>query len=173
MNTQGLGLAVVVTCLAGSTLHAEVVGEFEIGIGDSTSTSIVQFGNLNQYIFTINYDGSPTGRDVFDLMVEELPGFVIPEIESYDFGDFLYGLSIGDDHDEGFGTPPEYFDYWHYWTKDSMADEWESSLVGFSDRFLSDGSVDGWVFDSGDAPIPAPSTFIALLGAGSIRRRRK
>jgi hypothetical protein len=172
MNIQTLGMAVVVTCLAHSTLHAEVVGEFEIGLGESTSTTIVQFGNLNQYIFTINYDGTPTGRDVFDFMVDALPGYVTPDIESYEFGDFLYGLSIGDDHDEGFGTPPDYFDYWHYWTKDAMGDEWDSSLVGFSDRYLSDGSVDGWVFDSGDAPIPAPPAFLALFGAGSIRRRR-
>ena len=173
MQKRTLGAAVVVVTLAVSSAHGEVVDEFDVGVGESTSTTIVQFGNGNQYIFNISYDGSPTGRDSFDIIADEMPGYFIPEIKSYDFGDFLLGLSIGDDQDAGFGTPPDYFDYWHYWTKETMADDWESSMIGFSDRILSDGSMDGWVFDSGDAPVPAAPAFLGLLGAGLIRKRRR
>ena len=173
MQKQTLGTAVVAVILASGAVHAEVVDEFDVGIGESTSTTIFQFGNGNQYIFNISYDGAPTGRDSFDVITEEMPEVFIPVIKSYDFGDFLLGLSIGDDENSGFGTPPDYFDYWHYWTKETMADAWESSMIGFSDRILSDGSMDGWVFDSGDAPIPAPPAFIGLMGIGLMRKRRR
>lgn len=151
---------------------ADLVGEFDIGEGDSTSTVLFQFSNENQYLYTVHYDGALTGRNVFDLFEEAQPGFFDPIIESYDFGDFLVGLTIGDDFDEGFGTPPDYLDYWHYWTMEPDSTEWEASMIGFSDRVLSDGSADGWVFNSNDVPIPAPPLTFALIGIAAFRRRR-
>ncbi len=171
-NKRRVGIAVAMATMASSIAHGEVVGEYEVGSGMYTSTAIFQFGNLNQHVFTIHYDGSPTGREAFDIIEQDLPELFNPEIKSYDFGDFLYGLGIGEDFDAGYGTPPDYFDYWHYWTRDSMNVPWDASMIGFSDRIFSDGSVDGWVFDSGDAPIPAPAGWVILLGTGIHRRRR-
>ena len=95
---------------------AELVDTFDIGTGEFTSTALFQFGNENQYLYRYHYDGELTGRDLFDLAAAAQPEFFEYEIKSYEFGDFLVGVSIGDDFDAGFGTPPDYLDYWHYWT---------------------------------------------------------
>ena len=164
----------VMVTLASVTVEvsADIVSEFDLGTGANTSTVLFQFTNENQYLYTIRYDDPMTGRTVFDLISNEQPGYFVPDIQTFSFGDSLFGLAIGDDEDAGFGTAPEYLDYWHYWTKESESAEWEFSMIGFSDRILSDGSVDGWVFNSNDAPIPAPAAISAVLGLGLIRRRR-
>ena len=136
------------------------------------SNYLVSQIDQNQYLYTLRYDEPMTGRTAFDLISEEQPGYFIPDIFSFDFGDALFGLEIGDDQDAGFGTKPEYLDYWHYWTKESASADWDMSMIGFSDRILSDGSADGWVFNSNNAPTPAPAAITAVLGLGLIRRRR-
>ena len=95
------------------------------------------------------------------------------EVISFSFGDALFGISIGADADEGFGTPPDYLDYWHYWTREG-AGQWSESFIGFGDRVVSDGSWDGWVFDSSAAPasVPAPGA-VALLAFVLPRARRR
>jgi hypothetical protein len=45
-------------------------------------------------------------------------------------------------------------------------------MIGFSDRIFTDGSVDGWVFNSNNAPIPAPPVIFGAAAWGMIRRRR-
>lgn len=166
-------IAVAVLSSISSAGFAELVDTFDIGEGEFTSTALFQFGNEHQYLYTVHYDGAPTGRDLFDVFGEAQPGFFESVIKSYEFGDFLLGLSIGDDSDEGFGTPPDYFDYWHYWTVELDSGEWGLSMIGFSDRVLSDGSSDGWVFDSNDAPIPASPIGFAMLGLTVLRRKRR
>ena len=166
-----------VTCIAGAmsfnASHAEVVDTFEIGSGESTSSFLFQFTNGNQYLYEVSYDEPMTGQSAVEFMMAEQPEYFIADIISYSFGDALNGLVIGDDSDEGFGTPPDYLDYWHYWTKEDGLDSWESSFVGFGDRTISDGSWDGWVFNSNDAPIPAGASFITLSCMAAVRRRRR
>ena len=165
---------VVVFTLASVTVDvtADIVSEFDLGDGANASTVLFQFTNENQYLYTIRYDEPMTGRTAFDLISAEQPGYFVPDIQTFSFGDALYFLGIGDDQDGGFGTKPEYLDYWHYWTKESASADWDMSMIGFSDRVLSDGSADGWVFNSNNAPIPAPAAITAVLGLGLIRRRR-
>ena len=103
-------VAVIVCGAATTSLFGEIVEEFELGEGIYTSTAIFQFTNQNQYVFTINYDDAPSGEDIIEFIAEGQPGYFIPTIESYDFGGFLYGLTIGEDSDEGYGTPDEYLD---------------------------------------------------------------
>lgn len=167
-----IGCIVACTGVMSAVAGADVVGEWEVGTGGFASTAIFQFGNLNQYVFTINHDGDTSGRDAFDIIESALPDIFEAEIETYSFGDALVGVAIGDDQDSGFGTPPDYLDYWHYWTRESSDAAWESSMIGFSDRMLTDGSEDGWVFDSDAAPVPAAPVWFAALGAGITRRRR-
>ena len=71
-------------------------------------------------------------REAFDIIEQDLPDLFNPEIKSYDFGDFLFGLGIGDDYNSGFGTPPDYFDYWHYWTRDSVKHPWRKPVQQLS-----------------------------------------
>ena len=159
-------------CLASSWTSAEVIETYQIGEGSSTSSIVFQFTNGNQYLYEVSYSDDLTGREVFDVISDAQPGFFIPDITVYDFGDSLTGLEIGSDSDSGFGTPPDYLDYWHYWVRDSGQDPWEFSSVGFSDRDLSDGSWDGWVFNSNLAPVPGSATVLILSGMLSTRRRR-
>jgi hypothetical protein len=46
--------------------------------------------------------------------------------------------------------------------------------VGFGDRAVSNGSWDGWVFESASAPmaVPAPGA-VALLAMVAVRRRAR
>ena len=169
-STSALALLTIGSLSANVT--AELIAEFELGTGADSSQILFQFTNQHQYLYTIRYDEVTTGQDVIEFIAEEQPDYFIPVFESYSFGDVLQGLTIGDDSDAGFGTPPDYLDYWHYWTKESPEDVWESSMVGFGSRELTDGSMDGWVFNSNNAPIPAPAVISAMLGLGIIRRRR-
>ena len=167
----------VTTCVVSAFVvtmsHADVVDTFEIGTGESSSSFMFQFGNGNQYMYEFNYDGTMSGQSAIEAIMNAQVGYFVPGIVSYSFGDALNGLTIGDDSDSGFGTPPDYLDYWHYWTKEIESDEWNSSFVGFGDRMITDGSWDGWVFNSNDAPVPAGATVITLASMGALRRRRR
>ena len=156
-----------------TTTFAELIDTFEVGEGEFTSSALFQFENENQYLYQVSYSGTQTGRDLFDIIAEAQPDFFDAVIESYSFGDFLVGVTIGEDHDEGYGTPPEYLDYWHYWTIDDGSLNWTESMIGFTDRVVHDGSSDGWVFNSSIAPIPAAPVGFTLLGVIAKRRRRR
>jgi MYXO-CTERM domain-containing protein len=153
-------------------LRADYVETFEIGDGALRSSILFQFTNANQYLYNINYNDELTGRTAFDFILAEQPDYFAPNIDTFSFGDVLVGLSIGTDSDAGFGTPPDYLDYWHYWTKNDNPAAWDASMIGFSDRALTNGSWDGWVFNSNDAPIPAPAGIAILAGLLRARRRR-
>ena len=78
------------------------------------------------------------------------------------------------DWGDGSGWSEGIEDYWHYWTSDSADSAWDFSMIGADARTVSDGSMDGWVFLSPDAPqaLPAPGA-IALLAIGFAGRRRR
>ena len=168
-----LAITCSVSALFSTVSHADVIETFEIGTGNSTSSFVFQFTNGNQYMYQINYDESMSGQSAVEFIMEEQMDYFVADIVSYSFGDALNGLNIGDDFDAGFGTAPEYLDYWHYWTKEDQTENWESSFVGFGDRMITDGSWDGWVFNSNDAPVPAGASLITLSCVGAMRRRRR
>ncbi|MAC20645.1 MAG: hypothetical protein CMJ23_13420 [Phycisphaerae bacterium] len=152
------------------------MGSWDLGSGDSTAEVQFDFLTGESYLFEVSFDSSITGRDLFDVIATEADTvdgleFTFDYI-AYSFGDFLVGVGINDAYDYGEGSPPDYLDTWGYWISDGT-DDWASSMVGFSDRVLVDGSRDGWVFGTGLAPasIPAPAT-IAVFAFGLGRRRR-
>ena len=163
----------VLLSLCAATSTADIVDTFEIGMGASTSSLLFQFTNGNQYLYELSYSGEMTGREAFDVISDAQPGFFIPDIDVYSFGDSLTGLEIGSDADSGFGTPPDYLDYWHYWIRDSDLEPWDFASIGFSDRYLSDGSWDGWVFGSALAPVPGSASVLALISLSAVRKRRR
>jgi hypothetical protein len=95
-------------------------------------------------------------------------------------------VNAGDLWQEGFNSG-----FWNYFTStDSRlsADpsDWDSSNVGMTDRVLSNGDFDGWIFAPGfsspapsgfvpASPVPEPSTWalMSLGGLGMIYFRRK
>lgn len=171
------GSAVVIGLFAASgSASAELVGTWSIGEGDSTASIQFDFLDDQSFLFNVSWDGSITGRDVFDIMADDDSGdFGFDfEVISYSFGDFLVGVGIEDAYDYGEGSPPDYADSWHYWVAEGDL-EWQAAAIGFSDRILEDGSRDAWVFGDYDAPatIPAPATLAVLLLTPLRRQRRR
>ena len=170
----------VVGCLVGSAASiasGDLVGSFTVGSGSSASFVQFEFANANAYLYEVRYDGALFGDDLFAIIASAQPGYFSYDIQSFAFGDALLGVTIGADTNAGFGTPPAYLDYWHYWTRADGASAWTESFIGFSDRAVSNGSWDGWVFDSANAPtaVPAPgvAALLALSGAWTGTRRRR
>jgi len=154
---------------------ADLVGSYTVGSGASASFLQFQFGNANSYLYEVRYDGALFGDDLLAIVAAAQPGFFSYQVQGFSFGDVLVGVAIGADGDTGFGTPPDYLDYWHYWTKDQGGAAWTESFIGFGDRAVSDGSWDGWVFNSASAPaaVPAPGALALLAFAGVARRRAR
>jgi hypothetical protein len=152
-----------------------LVASFEVGTGSSISQLQFDFENGNSYLYVVHWEGTTTGRDLLDIVSEAQPGYFVAEIASFSFGDVLFSQKIGADLNAGFGTPPDFYDFWHYWTRESAAATWESSLVGFGDRVMTDGCWDGWVFGNHDAPATVPAAggmvIFATMLRGSRRRR--
>lgn len=154
--------------------YAALVDSFVVGSGASASFVQFQFTNANTYLYEVRYDGAMTGKGLFAIIGSAQPGFFSYTFDTYSFGDFVTGITVGADSDSGYGTPPDYLDYWHYWTRAAAADGWTESFIGFGDRAVSNGSWDGWVFNSAGAPsaVPAPGA-IALVAFAAVARRRR
>ena len=160
-----------------ASAQAELIDTFEIGEGSAMAQIQFDFMVGHTYLYEIRWDGSEmTGRDVFDLIASAQPNSFDFTYISYSFGDFLTSVTIGDDFDAGDGSEaPDYVNYWHYWNRIDGG-SWESSMTGFSDRLLEDGSWDGWVFGAADAPqeIPSPGALaIAGIALLTTRARRR
>ena len=156
--------------------QGDLVGSYTVGTGASTSYLQFVFANSNAYLYEVRYDGSLRGDDLFAIVAAAQPGFFSYQVVSFSFGDALFGVTIGADANEGFGTPPDYLDYWHYWTRESATANWTNSMIGFADRTISDGSWDGWVFNSNAQPASVPVPACGAIMASAIlavRRRRR
>jgi hypothetical protein len=159
----------------GGLAHADLVGSYTVGSGASMSYLQFEFANSNTYLYEVRYDGALRGNDLFAIVAAAQPSFFSYQVVTFSFGDALFGVTIGTDTNEGFGNPPAYLDYWHYWTRESGASAWTSSMIGFGDRTVSNGSWDGWVFNS-DAPpaaVPTPAAGLALIAGSLLTRRRR
>ena len=171
-------VASVVSSSIASSAAAGLVESFVIGSGAQSSHVQIQFANGNSYLYEVRYDVAGTGRSLFDAIAAAQPGYFAFETIDFSFGTALFGISVGGDSNAGFGTPPAYLDYWHYWTRGSADASWSESWVGFGARIVSDGSWDGWVFDSASEPaaVPVPGAgVIPAVGVlmNPIRRRRR
>lgn len=177
---RNLGSFVVSAGLAGilaiaGSAQADLVGSYTVGTGASASYLQFEFANSNTYLYEVRYDGSLRGDDLFAIVATSQPGFFSYQVVSFSFGDALFGVAIGSDANEGFGNPPSYLDYWHYWTRPTGTSAWTNSMIGFGDRVVSNGSWDGWVFNSDAAPsaVPTPAAGIALAAAALLAGRRR
>ena len=164
--------------LGSSTVTAELVDRFTVGTGDQTASLQFDFLDGRTWVFDIEWTGTLTGRDAFDVLAADTTGRFSFDFDviTDSFGAFHVGVTIDDATDFGTGTPPDYLDTWHYWTANAAADPWDQSFIGFNDRVLADGARDGWVFGTSATPatIPAPATLTVLGMAltGACRRRR-
>ncbi|MEE2718979.1 MAG: hypothetical protein VX727_04270 [Planctomycetota bacterium] len=166
-----------VTLLACTTgAGAAIIETYQVGTGFYTSAVQVDFANGNGYLFEVAWqDAGTTGWDLLLTIADELE-VVDLDYSTSEWGVFLQGITVQGDVDwgDGSGWSEGIEDYWHYWTGDSSSSGWSYSMIGADTRTVSDGSVDGWVFLSPDAPqaLPAPGA-IALLAIGFVGRRRR
>ena len=114
--------------------RAGLVGSYTIGTGSQTSFVQFEFANQNTYLYSVRHDGNLRGSDLLAIMASGQPGFFSYQVVSFGFGDALFGVTVGADSNGGFGTPPDYLDYWHYWTRNGEAQAWATSMIGFGDR---------------------------------------
>ena len=89
--------------------------------------------------------------------------------DTFSFGNFVTGIGLGTDYQYGNGDLWPIENYWHYWTK--VDGVWEMAMFGASDRILTNGSADAWVFGSGDAPQSVPAPGLALFALTMLHRR--
>lgn len=168
-----MSLALVVL-MSASSADAALVATYEVGSGSSVSNLQFDFANGNTHWYVVRWDGVVSGRDLFDIVAAAQPSLFAFETQVFPFGEALFSVAIGDDLDAGFGTPPKFLDFWHYWVKPTFAAEWGFAPTGFADRIVADGSWDGWVFGSNDAPFAVPAApTLALVAAFALPRRRR
>ena len=156
--------------------HAAIIDTFSVGTGASTSTIQIDFGSGNGYIISYSWDGAATGWSAL-LAIDAADTDMAIQYQTFSFGVFLTGISIGPDHDYGTGDLWPIENYWHYWTAQptDAPDSWNSSMIGAADRVLVNGARDAWVFGSPALPqaIPAPGALVTLSVAGALARRRR
>lgn len=167
------GVAATVSVVLCASVHAAIVQTFTLGSGDKNASIQIDFENGNGYLF--NYSWSESAHSSWDAMLAvDAPLTQMSMLyDTYSFGVFLTGITIGADSNYGQGDVDPYENYWHLWTKDSG--QWEQAMFGASDRALVDGSFDAWVFGSPTAPqnIPAPGAAMVLMASALLMRRRR
>jgi hypothetical protein len=156
--------------------HAAIIDTFSVGSGASMSTIQIDFESGNGYIINYSWDGPATGWSALLAIDAALTDMAI-QYQTFSFGVFLTGISIGPDHNYGTGDLWPIENYWHYWTAQptDAPGSWTSSMVGAADRVLVDGARDAWVFGSPALPqaVPAPGALVMLAVAGTLAGRRR
>ena len=162
--------------LLATTAHADLVNRWSVGTGDALASIQFDFSDGDTYVFDVSFvdDGSFSGQDAIELLGSSSEFSFEYDLINYTFGDFLVGVGIEDSYEFGDGSEPPYVNYWHYWTRESSSIDWESSMIGFGSRILSDGAEDAWVFGSNATPsvVPLPGTLALFAGGLMLRRRR-
>ena len=167
------GAAAIASVVVCTSVHAAIVDTFTVGAGDKSASIQIDFENGNGYL--INYSWSASAQSSWDAMLAidaALPNMSM-QYDTYSFGVFLTGVTIGADTNYGQGDVDPYENYWHLWTKDSA--QWEQAMFGASDRNLVNGASDAWVFGSSTVPqnIPAPGAAVVFMASALVARRRR
>ena len=167
------GAAVIASVVVCTSVHAAIVDTFTVGFGDKSASIQIDFENGNGYL--INYSWSASAHSSWDAMlaVDAALANMSMQYDTYSFGVFLTGVTIGADTNYGQGDVEPYENYWHLWIKDSA--QWEQAMFGASDRILVNGASDAWVFGSSTVPqnIPAPGAAVVFMASALVARRRR
>jgi len=165
-------VCVVTLASCAASLHAGLMGSFDVGAGTKSATLQFDFENGNTWLATVRWEGVMNGFEALQLVTGSVPGGQLT-FQSFSFGKFVTGIGVAGDWQYGEGDLWPIENWWHYWTAEA-AGAWSTSMIGASDRLLQDGSRDAWVFGSSaaPAPIPAPAA-LALPGVAALWRRRR
>ena len=106
-------------------------------------------------------DPTISGLKLLDLV--EASSSLVTERGDFSGAAFIDGITYEGHSNIGYGGGE---DWWHYWLNDGGAG-WVSPAFGVSDRVLSDGAMDGWVYGRTGPPVPEPLTML-LFGVGGL-----
>ncbi len=151
-----------------SAAHADILQTYEVGVGNNTSTVQIDFSNGNGYLFTLRYSDTLTGLGALQLMASLAPDFTLTT-DTFPWGQLVTGLGVATDYEYGTGDLWPIENYWHYWITDD-ASNWIWAPQGASDRILTNGSADAWVFGTDISPQAVPAAPGVVLMAAVIRR---
>ena len=111
-------------------------------------------------------DPGPVYRDV-PMSYRDLADLVR---STFGTSTFIDGISYEGHSNVGFGGGE---DWWHYWTKADEASPWVASLIGASDRVVTSGAWDGWVYGSDLPPaVPEPPSHRTVCPRRASRARQ-
>lgn len=168
----------VVDSVAGMTAAApiaagqSVISE-SVGSGANTSHIVVDFGPQS-FEFNVHYDGSISGEQALQLLQADSI-FRFNETTA-SFGKFVSEEDYGGYDFSGSGALGN--DFWSYWVGDGSS--WDFASTGASDRLLTNGSYDGWVWfaNQSTAPdmptaVPEPASLLGICGVTMLLQRRR
>lgn len=165
VRSKCLVWAVAIAGAAGSVAMAAVV---PVGTGGSQAELYVEFADGAAYSFQVAFDGPMTGMGLFDA-VEAATGMTTMRVFE---GAFIDAVTYDGHSNSGFGGGEN---WWHYWIREPGG-PWTMSFISATDRIVSDGTGDAWIYGHALPPVPEPATAL-LACAGMVlvlpnRRRR-
>ncbi|MFP4381251.1 MAG: hypothetical protein ACLFUS_12185 [Candidatus Sumerlaeia bacterium] len=115
-----------------------------VGSGEKTAYVVVDFDDSStqsaEFVFGVQFTSRTiTGQEAMDIIKAET---------NLDYGlnnwgmmsDIWYNYYGMQYHGSG-----EFPPWWSYWTSEDYSMNWSFSSVGYTDRLMQDGSVDGWL----------------------------
>jgi hypothetical protein len=209
-------LALALFAVSGwNSLRAQTIVDFDsiqywVGTGSNRAALIIDWKNTStpnsSFAWGFRWDGQATGYEMISAIAGNVgldPAPAVPDgtgdpaltIYAVDFGFGLAVSAIGYQigattlFERGFNPDtPGFFAYFLADGSTALPTTWTSSMVGSSDRLLSNNSWDAWVWapnfveslpDTPLAAIPEPGAILLILASAagiwliSIRRRRQ
>lgn len=171
-RTLSAATPIVALVLTSSHTFAGLVSTFNVGTGVNSSTIEIDYSNSEYSVITLNWDTPLNGFSALQTALTSIAGSTL-NYDTFSFGVFVTGIGIGSNYESGDGDQWPVENYWHYWTFENGA--WELAQFGASDRTITNGSADAWVFGSSVAPqgVPTPGALVAALGLSFTNRMRR
>lgn len=154
-----------VLVVAGSAIGSVI----EVGSGGKTAGLVVNFKDGAAYEFRVHFDGEMTGMGLLDVV--EAHSALVVQKQDFGWGVFVDGLAFEGHRNAGYGGGD---DWWQYWTRGGVEQEWEASMIGASDRVVLSGQFDGWVYGRATEPVvPEPVGIVFFVATASLLMRRR
>ena len=157
-----ISLVVVLIALI-VTSSLAIAEQFTAGTGENNAELYIEWSDGYIAEFSVRFDSpTVTGLNLFDI-VEASTGLTTVR-QYYGPDAFIDGINFNGHSNSGYGGGA---DWWHYWIKDSGQADWLSPGFGASERTVSNGDSDGWIYGRDESPVPEPVS-IAMFGLGGL-----